>query len=156
MEDLDLAQVGGPPFRQITRAVGAVVIDDEHVGVGHRPPNRLEEGLDVLRLVIGGHDDHRSRRPGILHGRRCYRRSRVRHGAVATPRAGTGVPGGTRNTEAGRRSETSSLTASATSRGSGGWMKSNPALPACESSWVARSGRPSSVKRRTSWAWSSA
>ncbi len=36
VQDLDLAQVGGPPFGQIAGAVGAVVVDDEHVGVGHR------------------------------------------------------------------------------------------------------------------------
>jgi len=46
-----------------------------------------------------------------------------------TPRI---ITGGLGFYEAGNRSETSSLTASATSRGSGGWMKSNPALPACE------------------------
>ena len=64
--------------------VGAVVVDDEHVGVRHRGVDRLEQSLDVVGLVVGRHDHD-----AALHGS-----SSLTHGSTVPPQLVLGARGG--------------------------------------------------------------
>ena len=74
--DPDLARAGAAPrcararasdlVGEIGGAVGAVVVDDEDVGVGRGGPRPLEELDDVLRLLVGrSHDERTHRRQNL-------------------------------------------------------------------------------------------
>ena len=75
-QHLDAAEVDVELLGAVGGAVGAAVVDDEHVGVGKRGACALEHVLDVLDLVVRGYQHenaHRGRayRPGrdrLLHG----------------------------------------------------------------------------------------
>ena len=57
-QQLDLAELGRRLLDERGRAVGAVVVDDEHVGVGQRPAHGGEQHRHVLALVVRRqHDD---------------------------------------------------------------------------------------------------
>ena len=58
VQHLDVAEVGRRPFGERPGAVGAVVVDHQHVRLGGRRADRREEVDDVVRLVVGGNDDH--------------------------------------------------------------------------------------------------
>ena len=75
-QQLDLAQLGRRLLDDRRRAVGAVVVDDQHVGVGQRLAHPGEQRRHVLALVVRRqHDDrpgHRrrlpiDRRPTVAH-----------------------------------------------------------------------------------------
>src|SRR6476620_4100958 len=53
-QHLDLAQLGRDPLGDVGGAVGAVVVQDEDVGLGQRGAGPPQELLDVLRLDVGG------------------------------------------------------------------------------------------------------
>jgi hypothetical protein len=58
VQDLDAAQFGRCLLGERGRSVGAVVVDDQHIGVGRGLAHRVQEPHDVLRLVVGRqHDD---------------------------------------------------------------------------------------------------
>ena len=58
-EHVDAPELGAGLLGEIGGAVGAVVVDDEHVGVRRGRAQALEELLDVLRLEVRRrHDEH--------------------------------------------------------------------------------------------------
>ncbi len=55
---LDPTELRGGPLGECCSAVGAVVVDHQHVGIGHRLAHGAQEPDDVLGLVEGRqHDD---------------------------------------------------------------------------------------------------
>ena len=66
-QELDLAELGGRLFDEGRRAVWAVVVDDQQIGVGDARPHRGEQARHVLGLVVRRQDDDRA------HGSAAYR-----------------------------------------------------------------------------------
>ena len=56
-QHLDPAELGAERFGLLGGAVGAVVVDDEDVGVGHRLADTAHEQLDVLGFLVGRDGD---------------------------------------------------------------------------------------------------
>ena len=56
-EDLDASISRRHLPSHLAGAIGRVVIDDEHVAPGGVGQDLVNEGLDVLELVVGGHHD---------------------------------------------------------------------------------------------------
>ena len=66
MKHLHHAHLGRELFRQITRTVRTVVVDNQDCGVRYRFANTSQEQLDVVALVVRRSDDQNG------HGRRGY------------------------------------------------------------------------------------
>jgi hypothetical protein len=62
-EHVDAAQLGGGGLGDVGGAVGAVVVDDEDVGVGQGGAGATKELVDVLRLDVRRGDDERAHLP---------------------------------------------------------------------------------------------
>jgi hypothetical protein len=56
---------GGEPVGDLAGAVRAVVVGDEDVHLGYRPPQPIDDDLDVVGLVVGGNHHENAPDPGI-------------------------------------------------------------------------------------------
>src|SRR5207302_7101780 len=63
-QHLDVPEPRADLVGEIGRAVGTVVVDDEDVGVGRGRARAVQELDDVLRLLVRGSHDERSRGAG--------------------------------------------------------------------------------------------
>ena len=91
---------GGELVGDLPRAVGAVVVHHQQVGIRHRPTNPPGRRLDVAALVVGGHDHGDAPRglPAGLHAAHdsCLPGASPPRGVRALPSLPLDVPAGYR------------------------------------------------------------